>query len=326
MYRTEPLLAGTVPMVTSLLETSPYRPFAVYVRDYGQEAIGRFFTDAVQGRLSSAEARSVGLWQGDRIAGLAVWSTLSLESQVFGFRTARLEYLLAEGEYRSQREIKRHLLTEVLDQCMAAQVRHISIRVDAADLSSIHALEESGFILVDGLITYGRRLEGGPWLSSQPGFQIRSISAADLPEVKALARSAYTLDRLHADPFIPKSAADEIHAVWIEKSSSPSTADQVLVAADGMGILGYSVFRVNETTIPYFGEPMGVWVIAATAERARARGVAKSLCYAMLDWHKEQGVRIVEGGTQLANVASARLHESCGFRVVNTGLSMSKGI
>ena len=81
---------------------------------------------------------------------------------------------------------------------------------------------------------------------------------------------------------------------------------------------------MSRATISSWGEPLGLWVIAATAERARGLGVAKSLCLSMFDWHRAQGVRIIEGGTQLANVASARLHESCGFRVASTSLSFSK--
>ena len=162
--------------------------------------------------------------------------------------------------------------------------------------------------------------------SPSPHFQVRPVTSADLPQITELARSAFSFDRIHADPAVPKAAADEIHATWLMNSCAPGAADRVLVAVDRDGPLGYSVYRVNQATIPHLGEPVGVWVIAAAHERARGMGVARSMCLVMLDWYKEQGIRIVEGGTQLANVASARLHESCGFRVVSTSVSMSKWI
>lgn len=325
MYKTEPLSASNFHLAAPLLAAYKHKPYQAYTREFGPAAINNFFVTSVQEGLGSPNTRSVCLSQDGKIVGLGIWSFSSLESEVFGFRAARLDYLIAEGDYDSQCKVKRRLLTELLDQCTSAQVQHLSVRINAADWSSIHSLEEHGFVLIDGLITYGQNLSNRSWSPQESStFQIRPLSSVDLPQAKELARSAFTFDRLHTDPAVPKLAADESHAIWLENSYR--TADRVLVAADEFGILGYSVYKVNDASVPHFGEPIGVWVIAATVERARGRGVAKSLCLSMLVWYRDQGIRIVEGGTQLANVASARLHESCGFRVASTSLSLSKWI
>ena len=326
MYSIDPLPVEQAHLLTALLSSYRYKPYQAYAREYGQNAVQEFFIATVQERLRAAGTQALLAHDNGQVLGLVVWSTLKLESQCFGFPAARLDYLIAAGDDEAQRKIKTGLLKEVQKQSASESVRHLSIRVDAHDEVSIHSLEKQGFILVDGLITYGRNLRNGAWSSSKTsGFQIRSAAAQDLPGLRKLASSAFSFDRLHADPAIPKSAADAIHVAWLENSYSSGT-DQVLIAVDEGGLLGYSVFKISHAVTPYFGEPLGLWVIAATAERARGMGVAKSLCLAMFDWHRDQGVRIVEGGTQLANVASARLHESCGFRVASTSLSFSKQI
>jgi dTDP-4-amino-4,6-dideoxy-D-galactose acyltransferase len=326
MYKTEPLSAVGWERAVPLLTRHPYKPYAAYSREFGQGAITALFLETVRKRLEASDAASVLLMQGDRVVGFALWSIAALESQVFGFRAARLEYLVADGDYDAQREINHSLLASLLGRCSADGIRHISLRVDAADTASIHALEKQGFIMIDGLITYGRRLGNEPLPPPSPRFQVRPATSADLPHITQLARSAFSFDRIHVDPAVPKAAADEIHATWLANSCAPGSADRVLVAVDADGPLGYSVYRVNQATVPHLGEPVGVWVIAASHQRARGMGVARSMCLVMLDWYKQQGIRIVEGGTQLANVASARLHESCGFHVVSTSISMSKWI
>lgn len=326
MYEIKSLSAVGWDHLVPLLNSYPYKPYAAYRREFGDSALTRFFLDATHKRLGAADINALVALQDGRTRGFALWSIAGLESQVFGFSAARLEHLVAQGGYDTRREITHCLLVDLLGQCVADGIQHISLRVAAADSASIHALEEAGFLLVDGLITYGRILGEDPLPAPSPNFQVRSVTAEDLPEITALAGSAFSFDRLHVDPAVPKAAANEIHTRWLTNSCAPEVADHVLVAVDAEGPLGYSVFRINQATVPHLGEPLGVWVIAASHERARGMGVAKSMCLVMLDWYKKQGVRIVEGGTQLANVASARLHESCGFRVVSTSVSMSKWI
>jgi RimJ/RimL family protein N-acetyltransferase len=326
MYKIESLSAAGWGRLVPLLSSYPYKPYAAYRREFGEPALTHFFLDTTRKRLEASGTHALLASSGGKAAGFALWSLASLESQVFGFRTARLEYLIAEGEYGAQREIYRALLADLLGQCATEGIQHISLRVAAVESAAIHALEEAGFLLVDGLITYGRILGPDPLPAPSPDFQVRPMVAEDLPEIMDLARSAYSFDRLHVDPAVPKAAADEIHGRWLANSCASGATDRVLVAVDAEGPLGYSVFRINQATVPHLGEPLGVWVIASAHARSRGMGVAKSMCLVMLDWYKTQGIRIVEGGTQLANVASARLHESCNFRVVSTSVSLSKWI
>ena len=325
MCRIEPLGKHQIPLMLPLLQSYGYQPYRAYASEFGPMAISKLYVARMKERLPSDDTWAFYAFVGEEIQGLVVWSKLVEESQQLGFSAARIDSLIATGDYNYQREIKQGLLEELLSQCTVEGIRHLSVRIDAADLSSIHSLEEQGFIMVDGLLTYSRDLRESPWPSpTETDYEIRFVRPSDVPKVRAIARSAFTYGRLHADPSIPKAVADELHATWLEKSCSSQSGDVVLVAVDGDDTLGYSVHKVDHTVEACLGEPIGIWVIAGTAEQARRRGVARSLCYAMLDWQRGHGARIVEGGTQLANIASARLHESCGFRIVGSSVSMRK--
>jgi len=64
--------------------------------------------------------------------------------------------------------------------------------------------------------------------------------------------------------------------------------------------------------------------MVATAENARGQGVASLATLGALRWFREKGVRIVEVGTQLRNLAAGRLYEKCGFRLCGASLTFRK--
>lgn len=327
MCRIESLAKHQTSLVLPLLASYSYQPYRAYASEFGPMSISKLFIARMEEALSSEDTRAFCAFTGKEVQGLAAWSKLAELSQHLGLPAARIDCLIARGNYDCQRKIKQALLEELLGLCVAEGIRHLSVRIDAADMSSIRSLEEQGFILVDGHLTYSRDLRKSSWPSpTKADYEIRYVRPSDVPKLKAIARSVFVYDRLHSDPSIPKVIADEIHATWLENSCSGQSGDVVLIAVDGDDILGYSVHKVDRAAEAYLGEPIGIWVIAGTAEHARRRGVARSLCYAMLDWQREHGARIVEGGTQLANIASARLHETCGFRLVASSLSLRKWI
>ncbi len=98
------------------------------------------------------------------VAGACAWSPLPWDSRHFGFSAARLEFLLARED-----SIRRTILKATLQRCHEAGIRHLTARVDSSDLSGAHALEAAGFDLVDGILTFGMRLDGRMAAAEVPG-------------------------------------------------------------------------------------------------------------------------------------------------------------
>ncbi|HEX5430690.1 MAG TPA: GNAT family N-acetyltransferase [Bryobacteraceae bacterium] len=260
------------------------------------------------------------------IEGFACWTWLKWDSEQFGFPAARLELLVAEGDYYESRRRKSVLIDLIEAQCADAGIRHLTARVGAGDFATVHALERAGFELIDGIQTFSLDLNSipaGPAPAST-GIELRLFRNRDLEQVLAIARSAYIFDRFHADAALDREVADQVNETWVANSCRGTAADAVVVACQGDRILGYVTCKIDHDSAALLGTSFGTIVMVATDPRAQGSGVAKAATRAALDWFRSQGVRIVEVGTQLRNVPAGRLYESCGFRLVSVNLTFRK--
>jgi RimJ/RimL family protein N-acetyltransferase len=248
-------------------------------------------------------------------AGTAAWYSLDWDSEQFGIPAGRVESLDASGSYAQARAAKRELLASVLDQCRAAGIRHLSARVDSGNLTTIHALEEAGFELIDGIQTFVLTLNGNH-PSAPP--RTRLFEPKDLPEVLEIGRTAFIFDRFHADPTLPSTVADQVNASWTRSCCLGTAADAVVVAEEDGRIASYVTCRADRRA------GNGIIILVATAAWARGRGAARRASSAALHWFAEQGLGTVEVGTQLRNIPAARLYESLGFRLTRTSLTFRK--
>ena len=201
----------------------------------------------------------------------------------------------------------------------------MSARVDASDLSSLHVLEETGFLTVDGILTFALDLKEHSAVEPVNDFKIRLATADDAPEAAALASTAYVYDRFHADPFIDRKLADELHANWVRNSCDGKAADAVLLADDGSGLLGFVTCKISGAAGHHsHSSRKGTIVLVASAAPARGRGVGYSLTMAALEWFRQSGCETVEVGTQLSNIPASRLYQTCGFRLKATSVSLRR--
>jgi ribosomal protein S18 acetylase RimI-like enzyme len=326
MIKIGPLNPEAFATCVPLLRAYPFKPYAHYSRRVGEEALQRLFLARVQAIIEGSARSALWVPGSGNAQGLAVWTSLAWDSQQLGVGAGRLDYLIASGDYQNQYAIKEVLLRMVLKTCADQGIQHFTARVHASDLSTIHLLEQYGFITVDGILTFSLDITDAHWPSHPAGLEIRLARPEDIEQIKAIARSSYIYDRFHSDPCIPKAVADELHAVWLENSCLGKAADAVVVAAENGRILGYVTCKVDRQTTEYLGLTIGTIVLVATAADARGRGVARAITCGALDWFRDQGVDIVEVGTQLRNIPASRLYESCGFRLVASSLSLRRWI
>jgi ribosomal protein S18 acetylase RimI-like enzyme len=264
--------------------------------------------------LRHADSTAAAAGAEGRACGLACWTALPWDSEMFGFPAARIDFLLADGG--NGVEIERQLLGETLDTARKRGIRHIIARVPAAG-SSLGALAWYGFETIDEIHTFSLSLAGG-WreLDRRPGsIETRLFQERDLPQVLEIARRSYTLDRFHADAALDTAAADRIHEVWLRNSCSGKAADAVVVAAAGSTVLGYATCKLDGEIGEGRGPRFGTIVLVATAEHARNRGAGMACTSAALRWFQSRNADFVHVGTQRRNIPATRLYEKCGFRL-----------
>lgn len=278
--------------------------------------------DPVRIVLNNARGAAWVFLRRSHVSGLARFSMLPWDSGQLRIEAARIDHIVASGSYREQLAIKESLLGNVLKEISARSVRHVSIRVDASDLSGLHVVERAGFITVDSLLTFAIDLSKHHWGVPETDFRLRLATAADAYEAAALARSAYVYDRFHSDPFINNTHANELHATWIHNSCTGKAADAVLLAEDESGLLGFVTCSLKRETTPRTSRLSGTIVLVATAERARGRGVGYATTMAALKWFRGQGCEHITVGTQLRNIPASRLYQRCGFSLVGSSISL----
>ncbi len=247
--------------------------------------------------------------------GVAIWRNLQWDSEHFGVPAARLDLLETSGSYAESRAEKKKLLASVIVQCREAGIRHLSTRVDTGDFTAIHALEEAGFELIDGILTFKLSLNGNH--AAAPSGT-RLLEPRDLPEVLEIGRTAFIFDRFHADPSLSPAVADQVHESWTRNCCLGSAADAVVVAEEEKRVASYVTCRVDRE------RGYGIIILVATASWARGRGAARRASSAVLHWFTSQGLATVEVGTQLRNIPAARLYESLGFKLAATSLTFRK--
>jgi ribosomal protein S18 acetylase RimI-like enzyme len=305
-----------------------------FVARHGRQGYTPWHQVATSDRVETLEAERVRnvlmrenthriCWRNDfEITGLACWTELAWDSEQFGFPAARLDLLVASGDRTDATIIKRDLVSETVLACGNRGIRHLTARVDAADLSSIEALRRNNFDLIDGIQTFSFRMPlAAAFERGNHSFDLRLFRESDLPQVRELARRAYIHDRFHADSAIDTETADRINETWVVNSCLGHMADAVIIASAGDRVLGYVTCRIDKEATRVLGIGCGEIGMVATASGARNGGVASAATVAALEWFSLQGISFVEVGTQLRNIAAARLYERCGFRLAAASLT-----
>lgn len=117
--------------------------------------------------------------QQNHVRAFGCFRKLPWDSQQLRMPAARIDYLLAAGSYNEQRSLKEMLLDELLVEAQNLGVWHMSARVDASDLSSLHVLEEAGFLTVGGILTFALDLKAHSAVEPVNDFKIRLATADD---------------------------------------------------------------------------------------------------------------------------------------------------
>ena len=307
--------------VEPIVKAWPFKPLANH-NGWNMSTLCELTSSRVAKTLETCSGAAWVLLRGNRASGFASLNILPWDSERLGVTAARIDYLVADGSYGDQQQAKKHLLEQVLNEARHRGVRHLSVRVDASDLSGIHVLEVNGFITVDGILTFAIDLSGHKKVARVYDFATRLGTTADAEPAAELARTAYLYDRFHSDPFISGERADQLHATWLRNACVGKTGDAVIVAEDRSGLLGFVTCALQSDTAFTLGSLVGTIGLVASAKRARARGVGYATTIAALDWFKEQGCEIVEVGTQLRNIPASRLYQRCGFRLVGSSISL----
>jgi hypothetical protein len=309
------LSPGDLARVEPLARAHPYKTYRHY-RALSRRAQTAVLVAEIKDTLDRDDG--IVIERGEAVA-LGVARPLAWDSQFFGVPMGRIEYLLSSDAAQLP-----PLIEELVAALAAAGVRHISARVDVADIPALTALESAGFRLMDALVTYITRPGKEPPHEVREVGRIRGFREADGPEVLAIAQTAYRgfRGRFHLDPHLDPARCDAFYGEWARQCVSGRMSDMLLVSEGGDGrVLGFLAFRRREPVssvsgVAVFGGGLG-------ACRPDAPGAYAGLIRAGTVWAHEHG-GVAECQTQNYNFPTIRIYEAVGAHYVRADYTLHR--
>jgi hypothetical protein len=255
--------------------------------------------------------------EAEEIIGLIDFKKLEWDSAHFGIETARIDYLLASGDYLRSLYIKQKLISRLMMECHDLLVSHLSARVNKEDISSIHALESKSFRLMDVLVTYSFDFRSQKWLEPVTVYPVRPFRQSDLPKLLEISLECFgqtpvATDRFHADPAFSKERSDRLYVEWLTNLSQDPT-NVLLVAEDNGNLVGFNVCTDNKLMADKIGLRVGSMVLTAVKSSERNKFVGVSLLAASVSSFRDK-VDILESGGQVSNYRIQRAWSRVGFK------------
>ncbi len=257
---------------------------------------------------------------GEDIRALAALSPRTWDSDVLGVSVASVSHL-----YGDRAEPKQDLLCEIIKHAASEGTRVLTARVASHDFTSIHALENVGFRLMDCMLVQvldtrqgkdadkGQSIENSGWLEIVPQ---RSLEPSLQREVARLCEHSFHHARVYRDPRFTsqqKSMFYERLAARLQQSE-----DSIGFAAiSGNRVCGFVIGAPDNELGELLEDGLGyLWLVAVADARAR-EGIGTRLVSRFVNGMAGEST-LIEVGTQVTNVAAINLYAKCGFRTVTS--------
>jgi ribosomal protein S18 acetylase RimI-like enzyme len=187
----------------------------------------------------------------------------------------------------------------------------------------LQALQEAGFVVVDGLVTFGLDVPDVTLESLEVDVAVRPAECADWPGIEALSASAFRYDRVHADASLGPGVAARFYRSWAANCLQ-GRSPRVWVAEVEDQMAGYLAALRHPAGTALAEVETGVVDLVAVDERFRGRAVGIALMHRFLAWCAEERIPFALVGTSLSNIGAVRLYEKLRFRMIDSALSLRR--
>lgn len=232
--------------------------------------------------------------------GSISWQFQDFDSEILERRVAKIISFDPRGD------TSKTLVKRLLNSFKEKNIEYATYRFNASDFPTIHALENNGFVLVDGYINLEAEVLGHEDLPRN----IRMCTENDIKALQGLASQSFSKTRFYNDPLIKKSQADKIYSEWIKNSILGTMADMVFVWEEGKNLLGFVTIKKN-----------GNLALIALSKDVQGKGIGKLLVKAALSQFKKWKVKTSTIETQMTNIPALRTYQSCGYKTVDSHLT-----
>jgi len=188
------------------------------------------------------------------VVGLACLSDSPWETKYFGIKISKINYLMSIANKDKVIDIKRMLLSSVLNIAKKEGIKCIMLKIDTQDFSSVYSLEDAGFKLMATHLTYIVNFKNLKVPEFKGYCRIRRLKKKDISSLLRLTKLyAPRPSRFELDPYLPPKKSNQFYIQWVKNACDGSFADNFLVAERDGKIVGFFSYKVNNELKESFG-------------------------------------------------------------------------
>lgn len=203
--------------------------------------------------------------------------------------------------------------------CSRLDIRFVAARLPHLSLREAGWLEAHGFRWVE--MVYRPRLGRLETALVDPSgagpVVIETATAADLPDIEAIAGQAFVTGRFQIDPYLDPALGERRYRTWV-RNSFESRTQQVLKAVRDGAIAGFFIVEERADLCAY-------WHLTAIAPEFQGRGFGIAVWRAMIERHQHRGMTSVETTISAHNLPVMNLYVRLGFRFSSAEMTLHRG-
>jgi len=221
----------------------------------------------------------------------------AIDEQRFGIKTARILQMTS------------HMMPDVMDFCRSNKVDLLIARCRTTELETVQEMERQGFLLMDTLIYYSRKIPDDPMPQYNTRIWVHPFSEGEEQTIAGLAAECFRgySGHYHADTRLDSARCDEVYVSWaLSECASQGKSKEVLVADvedTPAGFVTLGVINPDECDVGLF----------CVKPLFRGTDVARSLMIQGMKWGAERGAEKMLTSTQIVNLASQKIWIRLGF-------------
>jgi ribosomal protein S18 acetylase RimI-like enzyme len=245
-----------------------------------------YWLDEISQSLAEEASIAFGWLASGRIGGFIIYNDSPWDSRIIGRRMGTVKHFAVTRNDPAGVEILRQLTSELTQALTKGGTQCVVCKVNSSEFTAIHALEQSGFLLMDTLLDFVFDFSRTPiekirFPERDGQLKIRRAKTADLPILIDINEKSFGdyFGRYHADPQMPAGTATRIYTEWL-RSAFEGWADWILVAELDDQIAGYGLWRKARGAEERNCLRVAHYDLAAIDPKSRGRGLWTAL---MLD-------------------------------------------
>jgi len=276
-----------------------------------------FTTDCILNLISEKHAEyRIEKSETNNIEGIVIFRKSAWDTEHFEKKTAFLDYILVNQKNHSKKvEITKSLIASFLIWCNQEKIEFVVAKIPSLDLISINELLHNGFDFIESWIFNKIDLRKYK-INNNNLLTLRPAKESDLDYMLEYSKDAFNTHRFHADYHIPYAKAEGLYEKWIKNSFNDSKQNILVYDHEDIPSAFMTYYILDLST--YYKLKFAMWKMAVINSSLRGQGIGMSFFNSLFDYHKKEGLDIVDSGLSLRNIVSLNTHIKVNFKVIST--------